>query len=918
MASVGYNERSWAIDVISEINIFLSTTNWYLKSAGGENTISNEKSSLFPDVLIFGDNNKNIILQGWELKMPDTSVNDPILIRNAILKAEILKRDSFILWNVKTAVLYKKVNDNYIVFHTWLDININNRKDVKSNESLWKGLLHQILEDLNGFFELGELVKTPYRGIINIDTVIDIILDNTDSTAENLRKIVITNSIIDSGLNRWWTESAGEYGFEPNINIENKFIIYSKVILMDWLFKILFAHILKRYFNPAQSIENITSNFSIQEAKQIIEDISTSCDFWNIFGNHLAIEFIPESAWVQITQLNQFLTKYNLETLDITILQELLQQSISKARRKVAGQFSTPPKLAELLVRLTVSNKTGITLDPCCGTGTIVDQVYNIKKEYGINENSILDQVWASDKHSFPIQFTTVSLSKPENIGKVLNIFKSDVIDLSVGETIKFVDPDNGQIIDKTLPHFDYIVSNLPFIKEKEIKKLNQDIFQINEYIKSVSGLGKEINKRSDIFAYIPFYLHMLLKDDGKIGLVLSNSWLGTEFGEIFIELFQSFFDIEFVLISGKGRWFNNAEIVTTLLIATKRNPDIDLNTTRTISFSTINERLEEINDIKILSDSIILGNEGENVNIQKYTQNEILNIEQIGIPWSAYFTNLNWLPVISEKLINANRIFNFTRGERRGWNPLFYPKVNNNIEIEYLKPLIKDLRNTKGLFAQFNKEAFCCSKSIDELRENNHYGALNWIASFENQKNNSGKPLTESLKRSNIYWYEMKADNAAEFVSNINFHNSLFFAMCENPSFIDQRMIGLSFKESYKNEDKILYLALLNSLLSMFFIESFGFGRGLGALDLRESKFKKDFKILNPELLDEDQKNKIVEAFLPITQRDRLDLLNELEQPDRIHFEKVLLDSYGIGAYYEEIKNSLFDLFRIRFAVKE
>ena len=37
-----------------------------------------------------------------------------------------------------------------------------------------------------------------------------------------------------------------------------------------------------------------------------------------------------------------------------------------------------------------------------------------------------------------------------------------------------------------------------------------------------------------------------------------------------------------------------------------------------------------------------------------------------------------------------------------------------------------------------------------------------------------------------------------------------------------------------------------------MFFIESFGFGRGLGALDLRETKFKKDFKILNPELLSD------------------------------------------------------------------
>ena len=43
MAQVTYNERSWAIDVISEIRIYLENKSWYFKSAGGENTINNNK-----------------------------------------------------------------------------------------------------------------------------------------------------------------------------------------------------------------------------------------------------------------------------------------------------------------------------------------------------------------------------------------------------------------------------------------------------------------------------------------------------------------------------------------------------------------------------------------------------------------------------------------------------------------------------------------------------------------------------------------------------------------------------------------------------------------------------------------------------------------------------------------------------------
>ena len=105
---------------------------------------------------------------------------------------------------------------------------------------------------------------------------------------------------------------------------------------------------------------------------------------------------------------------------------------------------------------------------------------------------------------------------------------------------------------------------------------------------------------------------------------------------------------------------------------------------------------------------------------------------------------------------------------------------------------------------------------------------------------------------------------------------------MLDKRSFFDQRMIGFSIKEQYKDENKIFLLALLNNILSMFFIESLGFGRGLGALDLSKTKFEKSFKMLNPEVLSDVQKEEIIKAFQPIFNRDRLPLEKELEQKDR------------------------------------
>lgn len=194
----------------------------------------------------------------------------------------------------------------------------------------------------------------------------------------------------------------------------------------------------------------------------------------------------------------------------------------------------------------------------------------------------------------------------------------------------------------------------------------------------------------------------------------------------------------------------------------------------------------------------------------------------------------------------------------------------------------------------------------------------MEWIKSFENQNNETGIPLTQSLRKANMFWYEMKTENMADFVANVNYDKSLFIATFNNRSFIDQRMIGLSLKPEFQTEDRVLLLALLNSILSMFFIESFGFGRGLGALDLRATKFERDFKILDFQSLSDGQKQAITDAFQPISQRNRLPLEQEIEQADRINFEKVLLEIFGIAEHYDAIKASLLHLYKIRFAVKD
>jgi len=917
MAKVTYNERSWAIDVISEINIYLSNKDLHIKSAGGEHSVSDTRNSLFPDILLFKDRDKNLILQGWELKMPDTPINDAAFIKNAIQKANILQRDSFVLWNVKNAVLYLQQEDGYRIFKSWEAIDIQRRSDVKPKQNLWVGLLHQILLDLNNFFASGQIQTSSHAEIVSIQAVIDVILTNVDDTAETLRQHIRKNATLEAQINHWWSISCLEYGYK-NTDQTEKLTTLSTITLTNWVFKIVFAHILKKYFNPARRIEEVNVNSSIDVALQVFVFISEKCNFWSIFNLHFAQSYIAPSAWQQITQLNHFLSELNIENIDIEVFHQLMQDAVSSFRRKVAGQYATPPKLADLLTRLTITDKTKIVFDPCCGTGTIAKKAYQLKAAYGISQDEILSTIWASDKYTFPLQLANLSLAQPDSFGKILQLFSADAIDLTIGKKINFQDPNNGNSTTRKLPPVDYIVSNLPFVSSKQLKISNPDIAQINTWISEQTNENVKLSGKSDMFAYLPFYFHQLLNNGGKIGLILSNAWIGASYGAMFLDIFQRFFRIEYVLISGEGKWFQNAQVVTTILIAHKKTPSAPVSANHKIRFCTLNQNIETVQNVKQLSEDIILEKSGNSLKINQYTPNQIQKIQtNTGITWMGFFTNLNWLETISEQLIPVNQIFNFIRGERRGQNRMFYPEAGHGIESDYLVPVLRNLRDTKNLICVPNKEAFCCSKSIAELKKLGHTGALNWIQSFEHQTNNTGLPLPQVLEKANLHWYEMTTNSMADFVMNVNAHESLFVAKSQQRGLIDQRMIGLSFKENEQAKKSDIYLALLNSMLSMFLVEASGFGRGQAALDLRSKKMSADFRMLNPSELTPKQKQTILDAFQPILDRNRLALPQEIESPDRVYFEKTLLKIYEIETHYESFKSSLLQLYGIRFAVK-
>jgi len=105
---------------------------------------------------------------------------------------------------------------------------------------------------------------------------------------------------------------------------------------------------------------------------------------------------------------------------------------------------------------------------------------------------------------------------------------------------------------------------------------------------------------------------------------------------------------------------------------------------------------------------------------------------------------------------------------------------------------------------------------------------------------------------------------------------------------------------------------------LGLFLIESIGFGKGLGALDLNATNIKNKLHMLDPSLLNEAQIYGILKAFKPLLERDVLGFQDELQRADRTHFDTVALEAFGLGAIQQDISSALLTLVAMRQAVHD
>jgi hypothetical protein len=952
--SIKRNERDWAGQLISWIKSAIESGTTVFKDATNDTGVKMESGrTKFPDILLFTDKVSGVIFNGWELKFPDTAVDDAVMLENALEKATKLKSDSFVTWNGAQAVIWKINTDDYAIESLTKikeysqERTITTRDDLADpikfgqNESLLRQRAIELLHDLEQMYLNGEI-----KPAINITgNIIEAIHKASNIIIPQFQTAIIANKGSNASFrkefNQWkiYESSTLKILASSSRRAEN---IVPEHVLAKFTFYNLIGKTLF-YLTLCENLSGELDNIDIKEVSNIKTtlfsyfDKAKAIDYQAIFKPYFTdnIEYseVTNSA---LFSLIQIFTEFDFKILPTEVIGNILENLVPKEEKQKFGQYFTPETLANLVTFPSVQTDRDYLFDPTSGTGTFLNAFYQILSYHGNTSHSeLLNHIWGNDVSHFPAILSVINLYK-QNVTQIDNfprVTRDDFFNLNVGDTVSFPDSrDCKKHIKLAIPLFDVIVSNFPFIQQEDIPNEVLTAFFRGKFEAQQQAFLKDnsfkINERSDYFAYCIYNSIRFLKNNGHLAAITSNTWLGKEYGFQFKKFLLDNFHIKYIVKSNAEHWFSDSQVSTIYTVLQK---SISNEPTKfvTVNFKLeehftqdeINRQLSQIEEFYTEIDncdnpcnpkwkkdntfSDLYRNEQDNTEVCIVPKQKLVESIESAENWSKYFVSANLFESFDTSLTQLYpRVIEVFRGERTGWNEMFVISKRNivasGIENSYLVPYIKSPTELQQIEfdGNYNFRLFVCPTPLKQLLN----GAKAWIHKFEKAQNtNSTQTIQQACAGHRPFWYSLRPKQAS-IVTAINPYERFFFSFSNTPFTIDQRLIAMRVNIGYDVE---LIAALLNSAITFLTLEMRGTSRNLGALDLN-ANYLKQLRILNPDLLSEQQKTDILTAFQPLKHRIIESIFIEVQNQDRINFDKTILRSFGID---ENLLESIYSL---------
>jgi type I restriction-modification system DNA methylase subunit len=767
-----------------------------------------------------------------------------------------------------------------------------------------------------------------------------------DFLAPFIEQAIAPNNVFRADLRQRLDEYSQKTGYRPTPEGLAREMTY---VLMN---KIIFYKVLERFYDLPKleplyekGITTTCSSYIKRLNEYFEKAVKISRDFEAIFKT--GIYDVTENDIVEnegvlraLDWLIRYLEQYKIEELG-DVIGYIYEELIPPEERHVLGQFYTPRPIAELIVKWAIRSPDDKVLDPGCGSGTFLVEAYKRLAELKLKKpfkeikyvpedvhKQILNQLYGIDINEFPAHLTSMNLAM-KNVrvpSPILNIFVRDYFTIIPGYKeflpYKVKTFEGVKEVEVIFKDFDVVVGNPPYTRWTQIPELTRR--QISEKLSSIIsdyGLEAQVSRGAEPGIYVYWIIHSsrFLKEGGRLGMIISDMWLQTDYGRNFFRFLLDHYKIHAV-IDISARVFPVPLIGTCIVLLERCSNENERKGNKSLFiYLDISKGGIDVDEILRLIDeakSKILPGQaitkellsGAKVLIKVYTQSELARFEGrvVNLIFSAddILNSLRQSPLIVEisryfepsygnilylYLTSIGRI----RGVRNvGGEEFFYlneDKVRHyGIPREFLYPLLPSSRYLK-FFTLTQQDwdelrgkgvecyLFLCHRPRNELPQQ----VLRYIQLGEGPNaqirlrrrpgEREGRPVSESLasrtrrehKAIFFDWYDLGGVVESPIYVARGAQYWMRFVLARFQCALDDRILALIPRQGVQFDEVKLkaLLAYLNSSFTQLQAEVMGRSTGGGMIEL-DVKPLSTFLVLDVKALPREDVDKLAQLF--------------------------------------------------------
>lgn len=404
------------------------------------------------------------------------------------------------------------------------------------------------------------------------------------------------------------------------------------------------------------------------------------------------------------------------------------------------GYVHTPHEIADLLTQWAIQSADDIILDLGLGEGVFVFSSFRRLQELGANGPQAASQIYG----------TEIDATRYEALQQAI-----------ANKDILFPHLQHKDFFQASFPLVDSIVGNPPYVRRRAIAPERVEQIRADVLGKNSNIAETDLSQLTDLYVYFLLKAATYLKPNGRLAVVIADSWLNVRYGEVLRCYLHNHFQIERIINFDRSI-FTDAQVKPVLLFAIKQS-----NTVHQVALTRV------MNGLAVRELAKLFVKPQPNLS-DVYTVNLSSTILDTKEPWGVHLKISEIDNVVSghKGLVSLDTFATI----RIGLQTLaedFFVLTNTQveelgIESEFLQPFAHSVTQFEANIidetSQSNLFLFYCSKSEKELEGTN---ALAHIKKGENTevsirgrgeivRGYNQKPRIQKANRPK--WYDVKS----------------------------------------------------------------------------------------------------------------------------------------------------------------